>query len=337
MASVPTAEASGLDRTGPRNKHYLWILKRLLVCLITLFVVSILVFGATQALPGDVTTAILKGDATPERQAALRDQLGLDEPLLEQYTSWLGGVLTGDLGDSLASRTPVRELVGPRLVNTAGLIGATLLISLPVALILGGWTSLKRDSWFDHVTQTSNLVAAAVPEFVVGILLVLLLSTGVFHLFPAVSEIVPGETILGHPTSVVLPALSLAIAVVPYLIRLLRGSLIEALESDYAEMATLKGLGTRRIVLAHSLPNALPAGIQGTAVVIAYLAGQVVTIEYLFNYPGLGSALTDAVANRDLPVVQAIVLMLAALIVVCNLLADVITVFVSPRARTALQ
>jgi peptide/nickel transport system permease protein len=323
---------------GPRRRRRIpWLVRRLLLSVVTLFLVSLLVFIATQALPGDATQAILRGTATEERVASLREELGLDEPLSTQYWDWLSGAVQGDFGTSLLSRQPVQDVIGNRFTNTGVLIVTTLALSVPLALVLAAACAMRRDRLLDHVTQVVFLFANSVPEFVVGIVLVLAFATSSLALFPAVSEIGPGELAFSHPSSLVLPVAALTIACMPYLTRLFRGSLIEALESDYVEMARLKGLSERRVLFRHALPNALAPAIQGVAVGVAYLAGQVVAVEYLFNYRGLGGALTEAVGGRDLPLIQATVLVLALMIIISNLLADVATMVVSPRARTAAR
>jgi peptide/nickel transport system permease protein len=311
------------------------ILRRLALGMVTLLVVSVLVFLATQALPGDTARAILGRTATPERLAALREQLHLDRPLIEQYLSWLGGVVVGNLGHSLADQQPVASMLAGRVANSTVLLLVAAAVSIPLSLGIGIASAIRRDSPLDHAWGAASLVLAALPEFVVGTVLILFFATAVFHVLPPVSLVPPGSGAFARPAVIVLPALTLALAVAPYISRIVRASMIEVLQSDYIEMARLKGLAERDVILRHAMPNAIVPAIHVIALQLAYLAGGVVVVEYLFSYPGIGSALVDAVANRDVPVVQALVLLIAAVYVVVNLLADVATILVTPRLRTA--
>jgi peptide/nickel transport system permease protein len=313
-----------------------FVARRLLLGIVVLVMVSIVVFAATQALPGDPAQAILGRSATPASLAALRRQLHLDQPVLEQYWSWLSGLLRGNLGRSLAAQEPVTTLLGPKLVNSAVLVAVAAVVSIPLSVAIGCWAALKREKIFDSVSSILLLVLAALPEFVVAVVLVILLATIVFHVFPAISTIPPGSEPWDNIPALVLPCLTLVIAVAPYVARIMRASMIEVLESDYVEMARLKGLPERTVLLRHALPNALGPVFQVIALNLAYLAGGIVVVEYVFNYSGIGSALQDAVVNHDLPVVQALAMLIAAVYVVLNLLADVATIMVTPKLRTRL-
>ena len=313
------------------------ILRRVGLGILTLLLVSVLVFAATQALPGDTARAILGRSATPERLKELRLRLGLDQPATTQYVKWLGHIVRGNLGDSLVAQEPVMTLLGNRIMNSAALVLVAALISIPISIIIGSLSGLMRDRWFDSAVSLGSLGLAALPEFVIGILLIMLLATQVFHVFPAVSRVNPNESIWGQMNMLILPALTLILAVAPYIIRILRASMIEVLESEYVQMARLKGMPERIVLQRHALPNAVIPAIQVIALNLAWLAGGVVVVEYLFNYPGIGSGLVDAVANRDVPVIQAIVLLIASLYVGFNLIADILTILVSPRLRTGLQ
>ena len=313
------------------------ILRRVALGILTLFLVSVLVFAATQALPGDTARAILGRSATPERLKELRIRLGLDQPATTQYVKWLGHIVKGDLGDSLVAQEPVMTLLGNRIMNSAALVLVAALISIPISILIGSLSGLMRDRWFDSTVSLGSLGLAALPEFVIGILLIMLLATQVFKIFPAVSRVNPGESIWSQMNMLILPALTLILAVAPYIIRILRASMIEVLESEYVQMARLKGMPESIVLRRHALPNAMIPAIQVIALNLAWLAGGVVVVEYLFNYPGIGSGLVDAVANRDVPVIQAIVLLIASLYVGFNLIADILTILVSPRLRTGLQ
>jgi peptide/nickel transport system permease protein len=312
-----------------------FIVRRLLLGLLVLFLVSVLVFVATMAL-GDPARAILGRNATPEALAALQNQLNLNQSLLGQYLSWLGGILHGSFGDSLAAQEPVSELLGPRLVNSAVLVFIAAAISIPRSVAIGAWAALRREKTFDHVSSNLMLALASLPEFVVGVVLVILFATTVFQWLPAISSVPPGQHPWDDPKVLILPVLTLVIVVAPYVARIMRASTIEVLESDYIEMARLKGLPERTVLIRHALPNAIGPVFQVIAINLAYLAGGIVVIEYVFAYPGIGSALQQSVVNHDLPVVQALAMLIAAVYVVLNLLADVATILVTPRLRTRL-
>lgn len=313
-----------------------FIVRRLLLGLLVLVLVSIVVFLATQALPGDPARAILGRSATPASLAALRRQLNLDRPVLDQYWTWIAGLVHGDLGVSLAAQQPVSKLLAPKLVNSAVLVAIAALVSIPLSVAIGSWAALKREKIFDTVSSNLLLLLAAVPEFVVAVVLIILFATTVSNVLPAISTIPPGSRPWDHLSALVLPSLTLIIAVAPYVARIMRASMIEVLESDYVEMARLKGLPERVVLIRHALPNALGPVFQVIALNLAYLAGGIVIVEFVFNYGGIGSALQDAVLNHDLPVVQALAMLIAAVYVVLNLLADVATILVTPRLRTRL-
>jgi peptide/nickel transport system permease protein len=312
----------------------LWILRRALLSLLVLFGVSILIFVATQALPGDPAVQILGHTATPEQLDELREQLGLDQSLVYQYLTWLGNVLTGSLGQSLTSPQSVGTLLVDRGLASLALVLASALIAIPVAVLVGSVAAVRRDRTLDHATQGIFLVLTALPEFVIGLGLLILLGTTVSTVLPPVALIPSGGAAFTHPKELALPVITLVLAVLPYLTRLQRAAMIDVLESDYIQMARLKGLPERTVVRRHALRNSLVPVVQGSALTLIYLTGGIVAIEYLFAYPGLGSALTTAVAGRDLPVVQAIVLLLASVYVVVNLVADLLTVLLVPRLRT---
>ena len=310
------------------------ILRRLAQGVLTLFLISLIVFAAVLALPGDAATAILGREATPDRVAALRDQLNLNDSVVTQYLDWIGGVLTGSFGESAATQQAVTELLSDRVANTAFLVFVAAVVAVPLSIGIGVWTAMRRDRQVDHVVSTSTLVLAALPEFVIGIGLILLFATSLFHWFPAVSLLAPDQRAWTEPSVVVLPAATLVLAVTPYISRIMRGSMIEVLESEYVTMARLKGLPERTVIWRHAVPNAIVPAIQVTALQLAWMAGGVVVVEFVFSYPGIGSLFIDAVGNRDILVVQAITLLAAAIYVVLNLLADLATIAVTPRLRT---
>src|SRR5438067_2059669 len=338
---MATTTMPARDRVpGTRFLHGIWgfVLRRLLLGLLTLLLVSIVVFAATQALPSDPARAILGRNATPEALKALRAQLHLGQPVVQQYLHWLGGLARGDLGHSLAARgEPVSTLIGTRVQNSAFLMLFAAIVSIPLSIALGAVAARRRDRAFDHATSVVTLALAAVPEFVVAIVLVVLFGTTVFQVLPPVSLIPPGDSPLSHLSALVLPTTALVLAVGPYIVRIMRASMVEVLESDFVEMARLKGMSEQKVVCRHAVPNAIAPAIQVIALNLAYLAGGIVVVEFVFGYPGIGAGFVDAVANRDLPVVQALAILIAAVYVALNVCADVATILVSPRLRTSLK
>lgn len=313
-----------------------WVLRRLLVGVVVVFAVSVIVFAATQAIPGDPVRRILGNNATAEQIAALRTQLGLDRSLVAQFISWIGGLVQGDLGTTVTARIPVVDVIGGRIMNTAVLVLVTGILMIPLSILLGGVAAARRDGWLDQVFVYGSLAFIATPPFVVGTVLIMLFATSVWNLFPAIALIPPGESPLQHPAMLVLPVLTLLGAVVPYLARFVRASLVEVLDSEYIRMARLKGVPTRILLWRHAVPNSLASFVQATAIMLAYLVGGAVVIEYLFNYPGVGTLFVDAVKESDIAVVQAVALVLSAVYVLLNLLADILVVYLTPRLRTSL-
>jgi peptide/nickel transport system permease protein len=295
------------------------------------------VFAATQALPGNAASVLRGTRSTPAEIKLVTVQLGLNHPLVVQYGHWLRDMFTSRLGGtSLSSGTSVSSIVVPRLVNSGILMAIVAVVSTLIAFTLGTVAALRRDSAIDAAIDTVALALTSLPEFVVAIALVMLLCTNVFHLLPAVSVTTAGQIVWTHWLDLLLPALTLTILCVPYIYRMVRATVSEALESDYAEMATLKGLRRRRVVLVHALPNALPAIVQVVALNLLYLASGVVIVETVFNYPGVGEGLVTAINARDVPTIQTLVLLLATLYVVVNITADAVALATSPRRRVLM-
>lgn len=302
-----------------------------------MFVISILVFLATQVVPGDAAVAKLGRGATPAALAAFRNHYHLNEPVPQQYVSWLGDLLQGNFGYSLISSEAVSALIDQRIGNSLVLLLFASLIGIPVAVVLGIITARRRDSVFDHATSMILLAVAGLPEFVIGIVLILLLATNVVHVFPPASLLNPSESIWVQLKLVLLPALTLAIVIVPYIARLTRASMIEVLESDYVAMARLNGISETRVLFRYAFPNASGPTFQAIALSLAYLLGGVVVVETVFQYPGIGLALISAIQNRDLPVIQALVLLITLGYLVVSISADVLTTLMTPRLRTQLR
>lgn len=305
------------------------VVVRLFFGALTLWVVSLVVFAATQALPGDAAQLILGRDATPERVEVLREQLNLNDPVAVQYMQWFQGIVQGDLGTSFSNRQPVAEYLAAPIRSSLTLMGLSALVATPIALLVGAFSALRRDRGFDHVSSTGTLVIASVPEFVIGILLILLLGPGGFDLFPSV------YSRNGDWDQWVLPVFTLALAVAPPIVRMMRATMIEVLESEYVQQARLKGMDERTVLWRHAAPNAIGPVAQVIALQLAWLAGGVVAIEFLFNFPGVGKELMDGIDNRDVPLIQASVLLIAGVYIVVNLIADVIGLAANPKVRVA--
>jgi peptide/nickel transport system permease protein len=311
------------------------IWRRLAIGVVTLFLVSVVVFWATQILPGNAAYAILGHNATPARVKPLEIALHLNRGVFDQYWVWISGVFTGNLGHSLATGQPVWGYVEPRLINSGVLVLVTGTIGALLGVTLGAIAGLRKDSWFDHIISVIVLAVTSLPEFLVAIALIILLSTVVWHVLPAVSLLAPGTYAYNQPELLVLPVATLVIVIVPYILRMMRAAMVEALESEYVQMARLKGVPEWRVVLVHALPNAIAPTIQVIGLNFLYLAGGVVVVEYVFAFPGIGEGLVYAVDDRDIPVIQFIVLVLAAFYIVVNILTDVIALLATPRRRIA--
>ena len=313
-----------------------WLGARLLAGLGAVLMISVIVFGATQALPSDPARTVLGPDATEASVRILQQQLGLDRPVTVQYLDWARRVAVGDLGDSLDSRVPVRQLLGARAANSLALLGVVLAVLAPGAVALGVALALRRDRAFDRHGVMLLVALKAVPNFALGIGLVMLLATTVWPVLPAVSLLQPGVSPWAQPQFLVLPAATLVLGGLPHLARLVRASMIEALGTDYVQAARLRGIPERAVIWKHALPNALIPAIQGLALTLSVLLGGTLVVEVVFAYPGLGSLLNAAIEMRDLPVIQAIVLLVAGGVVLVNLVADLASVLLTPRLRTAV-
>lgn len=308
---------------------------RLVGGILTLFLVSILVFGATALLPGNAARSILGPHASSLQILALNRQLHLTGSPFSQYGSWLAGIMSGHLGTSLATGLSVGSVIRPELLNSATLVVISAVLSLALSIGLGVLAAVKRDRIADHASSLVALFLTAMPDFVIAIVVVMIFATLVFHLLPGVSTLTPGQYAWNDPRSLVLPCLSLVLVTAPYPFRMARATMIEALESDYVEMARLKNVPEWRVVLQHALPNALSAVTQVAGLVVIYLAGGIVVIESVFAFPGIGQGLVNAVERHDEPVVQATVLLLATVYVLVNIGADVIALALSPERRIA--
>ncbi|KMW58861.1 Nucleoside ABC transporter, permease protein 1 [Candidatus Rhodobacter oscarellae] len=311
--------------------------------LVTLIVVSLVIFIAVNALPGDFAQAVLGQGATDEAVAAIRKDLGLDQPYFYRYFTWLGGMLTGDLGVSFAQMNfasnmggtqlkGVLEQIAPRFMNTMFLAGVTAAIAVPFAVILGVLAALYRNSVFDRATNITTLTSISSPEFFLAYILILFLAV-LNPVFPSLSNIFEGMGFGERLEKTMLPALTLTLVVTAHMMRMTRAAIINLLASPYIEMARLKGISPMRVIVVHALPNALAPIINVIALNLAYLITGVVVVEVVFVYPGIGQLFVDSVKIRDIPVVQACCLIFAAAYILLNLTADVLSILSNPRLR----
>ncbi len=304
--------------------------QRIALGLLTLFVISLIIAFGVELLPGDLAQEILGQGATPEGLRVLRLQLGLDTPPHIRYLDWLGGMVTGDMGLSLANKRPISELIGPRLSNTLFLGGFAALIAIPVALILGILAALYRNSLYDRGVNLFTLTSISFPEFFVAYILILFFAIKLGW-FPGISNISTELSFAEKLYRTLLPAASLTLVVVAHMMRMTRASIINLLSSPYIEMARLKGIKPLRIITRHALPNALAPIVNVIAINLAYLVVGVVIVEVVFVYPGLGQLLVDSVSKRDVPVVQACSMLFASVYILLNLSADIISIVTNPR------
>ena len=308
------------------------VVKRLGLGLLTLLVISIIIFGAVQLLPGDPAQAVLGQGATEENLAAMRKQMGLDVPAPLRYLEWLGGAVTGDFGKSLITGNPVTATIAPRFANTLFLASYAAVIAVPVAIVLGVIVALLRNSIFDRVANVATLTSISSPEFFLGYILILYFAvkTG---MFPAIAKLDANMTFVEKLDRTFLPALTMVLVVVAHMMRMTRAAIIALLSSPFIEMARLKGMPAWKVIVKHALPNAWAPIINVIALNLAYLITGVVLVEVVFVYPGIGQLLVDSVTKRDFSVVQACCLIFAATFILLNLTADVLAILTNPRLR----
>ena len=306
------------------------VAQRFALGLLTLFIVSLVIASIVELLPGDITQAILGQTATPETVEAFRRELGIDRPVHERYVEWLRGMVTGDMGKSLANKREISELVGTRLSNTLFLGGFAAAIAVPLSLILGLLAALYRNSVFDRGINLFTLTSISFPEFFVAYILILLFAVKTGW-FPGISNVNKDLPLGDKLFRTLLPAATLTLVVVAHMMRMTRAAIINLLSSDYIEMAHLKGIRPMRVIFYHALPNAWGPIVNVIALNLAYLVVGVVIVEVVFVYPGLGQLLVDSVSKRDVPVVQACSMIFAGVYILLNLLADIVSIVTNPR------
>jgi len=316
----------------------LWVVLRIvssrfLLSVGTFILVSLMVFTIIEVLPGDAASRILGRDATPEMREQLRQRLGLNDPASVRYLLWLTNALKGDFGESLAGDRPVGEIVLPKLKNTLILAAAAVIIYLPLSFSLGIITALYHHRSVDNIFSGLTLLGMSIPEFVIGTLLIIIFAVNLKWL-PALSMFSENEPIDTAIRKLILPVITLTAAMTAYGVRMLRDRLIEVFEAEFVRMATLRGLSKWRVIVRHALPSSMLPMLNVTALNIAWLVGGVVVVETVFTYPGLGRLLVNAVGDLDIPLVEAIVLIMAFAYILVNLIVDIAGIMIDPRLRT---
>jgi peptide/nickel transport system permease protein len=333
-----TAVAEPRRATREASPVVAFLVRRFLGALLALFVASVLIFVGTAVLPGDAASVVLGRGATPKAVHTLDERMHLDRPLLEQYTSWLGGFVHGDLGDSSVGlaqgqkHAPVWDLISNQVKNSVILALVTALFMIPLSLGLGALAAVYAGRAVDHAVSIGSLAAIALPEFVIGSLLV-----GVFFVWldvlPPVALIPPGDNPLSHPEKLVLPVATLLLASLAAGIRMVRAGMVEVLQTEYVQTARLNGLAERWVLWRYAMRNALAPSVQVLAQNLQWLIGGIIITENVFAYPGIGTTLVTAVGNRDLTLVQSVAMMIAVVYVFLNLLADLIVMLLVPKLR----
>jgi peptide/nickel transport system permease protein len=308
------------------------ILTRVVLGLLTLLGVSLLIFGATEVLPGDVATAVLGQGATPDTVAEFRKEAGLDRPAMVRYWEWLSHAARGDFGAALTNKRDINKIMAPKLSNTLFLALYAALIAVPLAVGLGILAAIKEGRWIDKFANILSLAAISMPEFFLGQLFIFIFAVNL-RWFPSLATVFNSMHLGERIYVTTMPAICLTLLVTAHMLRMTRSSVLSIMSQPYIEMAFLKGLSRTRVIFVHALPNAAAPIITVVALNLAYLIVGVVVIETVFVYPGVGQYMVDGVSKRDLPVVQACGLVFAAAFVILNTLADVLSVLVNPRLR----
>ncbi|MER9202349.1 ABC transporter permease [Mesorhizobium sp. M0933] len=308
------------------------VAQRIALGIVLLLAVSVLIFAGTQILPGDVAQAILGQSATPESLANLRGQLGLNQPAYIRYFHWLGGVLTGDLGTAMSSGQDIATSIKGRLLNTLVLAFSAGIVAVPLAIILGLIAVRYRNGWVDKLISGLALASTSFPEFFIGYLLVYFFAVK-WQIFPGISTVYDGMPFLARMQAIVLPATALTLVVLAHMMRMTRAAILNVMQSAYVETAELKGLSAFAVIRKHAFPNAIAPIINVVMLNLAYLIVGVVVVEVIFVYPGMGQYLVDHVSKRDVPVVQAVGLIFAAVYISLNIIADIAAIIANPRHR----
>ena len=308
------------------------VVKRLALGLLLLLAISVLIFAGTELLPGDVAQSILGQSATPEAVANLRAEMGLDRPAVVRYYTWLFNILQGDLGTSLSSGRDISTMIGDRLSNTLFLASSAAIISVPLAIFLGMVAVHYQNGIVDKLISITTITTISLPEFFIGYILILFLAVN-WNILPS-SSIVYSDMPFGERMlAIAIPCITLTLVVLAHMMRMTRAAILNVMNSAYIETAELKGLSPFKVIFHHALPNAVSPIITVVVLNLAYLVVGVIVVEIIFVYPGMGQLLVDHVTNRDVPVVQAVGLIFAAIYILLNMFADIMSIIANPRLR----
>lgn len=309
-----------------------FLIRRIALIFITLLVVSLAIFTITEVLPGDVAAVILKQDATESSIAQLREELQLNRPAHVRYLDWVGSALTGDLGTSYVTREQISDVLPRRIKHSFTLALFALIFGIPLAIIAGVFSGVRPDSLGDRLVSVISLVGISLPEFVTGVLLMLIFSS-TFHVLPPSSIMFPGETPFSRPEILIMPAMTLTGVLFAYVMRMTRANVMDVMQTHYVRTAILKGLPLRTVLFRHVIPNAMLPTITIIAQNFGWMLGGLIIVENVFAYPGIGQLLLFAITKRDVPMLEAVSLLIATTYALSNLLADISYAILNPRIR----
>ena len=309
-----------------------YVLNRLVSLAITLLLISVITFAVTNILPGDVAMMIMGTQSNPEALAGLRESLGLNEPLILQYGRWIGGMLTGDWGTSLVFKEPIGPLLLQKMTASSLIVVMSMTIALTAAVPLGVWAAVHRDRWQDTASSSTALLGVSLPDFFWGIMLILLFARTLGWL-PSSGFVDPSENFLLALKHALLPSLALGLGLMAHLTRMTRATMTGILGQEFIRVARAKGLSERTVVWRYGLSNAVGPVMTVAGLQVGYLFGSIIVIESLFNYTGMGWLTYQALLNRDIPLIQASVFVIAAVVMLSNLIVDLLYVLVDPRIR----
>ena len=309
-----------------------YMLNRLLSVILTLFLITLVTFGVTNILPGDVAMMIMGTQSNPEALAGLRQSLGLNDPLLVQYGHWVGGILSGNWGNSLIFKKPIAELLAQKAAASAIIVVMSMAIALAMAVPLGVWAAVHRDRWQDTVSSTSALMGVSLPDFFWGIVMILVFARWLGW-FPSSGFVEPSVDFVGTLRHAFLPSLALGLGLMAHLTRMTRSTMTGILSQEFIRVARAKGLAERTVIWRYGLANAIGPVITIAGLQIGYLFGSIIVMEFLFSYTGMGWLTYQALLNRDLPLIQATVFVIAAVVMLTNLVVDLLYVLIDPRIR----
>ena len=309
-----------------------YLINRILSVLLTLLLISVITFVVTNILPGDVAMMIMGTQSNPEALAGLRESLGLNDPLVVQYGRWMGGLLTGDWGRSLVFKEAIGPLIAQKVVASSVIVVMSMTIALACAIPLGVWAAIHRDRWQDGTASTSALIGVSLPDFFWGIMLILLFARWLGW-FPSSGFIHPADDLLGAMRHAFLPSLALGLGLMAHLTRMTRSTMIGILGQEFIRVARAKGLSEREVVWSYGLRNAIGPVMTVAGLQVGYLFGSIIVVESLFNYTGMGWLTYQALLNRDIPLIQSSVFVIAAVVMLTNLFVDLLYVLIDPRIK----